>query len=228
MNSETIDGFGFTLIVIETHVEVDWNCTDRVAVRAGADVYGNVYWRRTNRCSIMESGPKYPNRGSDIRNRIGMSGTTDNSSAGAVAHPHRWLLVPVASPTAAKARVEDVLSFARSAKSGIVALFVMTKETVPQREKGERACAVFDRRCAAAGLPLECLVRAGDIVEVILDTARRYTVDAIILGASEHSLFERLFRTNIPKTVVRRAGRPVLIVARAPSSDSDAGPSWRR
>ena len=78
--------------------------------------------------------------------------------------------------------------------------------------EARRALAPLAARARRGGRRVKVDVRFGAPWRCILDVAGALDVDAIVIGASGHSRFERLVLGSTAEKVVRSAGVPVLVV----------------
>ena len=90
-----------------------------------------------------------------------------------------------------------------------------------------RARAYLDTVTASlrgAGLRAQPLVRVGPVADVVLDSARRFSADLIILGVTVQSRLLRVFSEGIAGEVSRRAPCAVLLVPPDEPVAADAPP----
>lgn len=91
---------------------------------------------------------------------------------------------------------------------------MLPREDTFTRAQRQRAERVLNRACTKAnsyGRDIEPLVRAGDVVDEIVDCARKRDIDRIVI--SEHSRTElRLFRRCLPEEIALNCDIPVTII----------------
>jgi len=70
-----------------------------------------------------------------------------------------------------------------------------------------------------AGVPVGTTLRAGDVVDTILDTATRLDADLLVMGTHGRTGLERFVLGSVAEQVLRRAPCPVTVVrAHAPAT----------
>jgi len=77
-----------------------------------------------------------------------------------------------------------------------------------------RAAVAASRMLRARWPEADAVVRDGEAVDRILDEGRRWTAHAVVIGWRGHGRFRRLLMGSVSRAVLRRAGRPVLVVRR--------------
>lgn len=65
---------------------------------------------------------------------------------------------------------------------------------------------------SARGVPTEALLVQGQVVEQILDHARRLEIDTIVLGSHGHGALLHLLLGSVSESVLRQAPCPLLII----------------
>jgi nucleotide-binding universal stress UspA family protein len=81
-------------------------------------------------------------------------------------------------------------------------------------ERAERAASTAVERLAAAGVEATKTVLSGPALEGIMDFAEQQQADVIVVGASARSALTERLLGSVPLELIRRARRPVLVVAR--------------
>jgi nucleotide-binding universal stress UspA family protein len=80
--------------------------------------------------------------------------------------------------------------------------------------EGKNILALAEAHAIAAGVTFQVQLAYGNIVETILDTARRQHSDLIILGSRGLTGWKRLMLGSISNAVAAKSSLPVLIVKR--------------
>ena len=86
-----------------------------------------------------------------------------------------------------------------------------------QRElinRAERLTARVAESLGASGLKAEPVTREGDPRSVIVDEAKEWSADLIVLGSHGYAGFKRLLLGSVAQSVASHAPRPVEIVRR--------------
>ncbi len=93
-----------------------------------------------------------------------------------------------------------------------------------EREQQDLAAAERDLRAESrkipAGVPVETVVRCGDVVEEILCVAAEHRCGMIAMSTHGRSGIDHLLHGSVTELVVRRSGLPVLVLC--PSPDTGA------
>lgn len=146
----------------------------------------------------------------------------------------RWKKILVAtdfSPPAAVA-LRSAESLAREARAELVVVHVVEPITPGYSTRGStlgfadietaserKAHATLEKIVAAShkrGIRVQAVLRVGKPWMEILEVAREHGVEAICLGNSGRSLFERLLLGSTAENVVRRSSLPVLVTRDRP------------
>jgi len=77
-----------------------------------------------------------------------------------------------------------------------------------------RAAVAAARTMRARWTEADAVVREGEAVDRILDEARRWSANAVVIGWRGHGRFRRLLMGSVSRAVLRRADTPVLVVRR--------------
>jgi nucleotide-binding universal stress UspA family protein len=92
------------------------------------------------------------------------------------------------------------------------------------REELIAATKRFVEAESAPGIPIETIVREGNIAKEILAQAADSDADLLVIGTHGRSGFERLLLGSVTEKVLRRAACPVLTVPRRLPDAAPAGP----
>ena len=116
------------------------------------------------------------------------------------------IIVPNASSVPDQRTVGYVINIAKRLNAQLVVLYILTEN---EREAaGERSLSLFIENSKKEKVPVDGILRRGDIVQVIIEVAEEKSVDLIILGASHGVVVaEWMNAKGIKKTDI-----PVLII----------------
>lgn len=116
------------------------------------------------------------------------------------------IIVPNASSVPDQRTVGYVINIAKRLNAKLVVLYILTEN---EREAaGERSLSLFIENSKKEKVPVDGILRRGDIVQVIIEVAEEKSVDLIILGASHGVVVaEWMNAKGIKKTDI-----PVLII----------------
>ena len=125
------------------------------------------------------------------------------------------IIVPSTGPLADQRTADYVTKIAKRLNAQLVVLRILSeKET---EAEGEQSLSLFDENGKREKVPVNIILRRGDIVSVIIETAQEKSVDLIILGVSRGEIVaewmnaKAMKKTDIPVLLipkwVRGAGR---------------------
>jgi nucleotide-binding universal stress UspA family protein len=86
------------------------------------------------------------------------------------------------------------------------------------------SCKRFIAAEAAPGVPVDAVIRQGNVAAEILDHATKMDADLLVIGTHGRSGFERLILGSVTEKVLRKARCPVLTVPRRVPDAVPAGP----
>lgn len=89
--------------------------------------------------------------------------------------------------------------------------FIRTPRAKEIRRDMERIREI-QKELAREGIDAQCRVLNGGTVEKIIEQARRFEADFIVIGTHEHSRFYNLFFGNTRDDLIRHAPCPVVVV----------------
>ena len=75
---------------------------------------------------------------------------------------------------------------------------------------------------AAAGVPADAEVAEGDPAEVILDVARNWDADLVVVGSRDLNSFAGAVLGSVSRAVLHHADRPVLVIKGLPPAGARA------
>jgi len=65
---------------------------------------------------------------------------------------------------------------------------------------------------AAEGILAEIILHEGDVDDAIIEEARKFKADLIILGAHKHGKLYHIFFGNISENIIQKADCPVMMI----------------
>jgi nucleotide-binding universal stress UspA family protein len=93
------------------------------------------------------------------------------------------------------------------------------------RERAYRRLGDFVHRALADDIGAEVILEDGDVVEEVLNKAKRLDADLVIMGTHGRRGFRRLLLGSVTERVLRQSEAPVLSISpSAPSVGTDRGP----
>jgi nucleotide-binding universal stress UspA family protein len=142
---------------------------------------------------------------------------------------YRHILVPVDGSSTSARALQEALGLARQQTAGLELVYVMEDvlfleneayinyEEVQKsaRSAGEKALAQAQAAVRQAGMTAEQRLleaRGERIASVIIEEARRWPADLIVIGTHGRSGFSRILFGSVAEGVVRTALIPVLLV----------------
>ena len=116
------------------------------------------------------------------------------------------IIVPIAGPVPDQRTVDYVINIAKRLNAQLVVLRILTENET--EAAGEQSLSLFIENGKEEKVPVNGILRRGDIALVIIEVAEEKSVDLIILGASHGEIVaEWLNAKAMEKTDV-----PVLII----------------
>jgi len=116
------------------------------------------------------------------------------------------IIVPIAGPVPDQRTVDYVINIAKRLNAQLVVLRILTENET--EAAGEQSLSLFIENGKEEKVPINGILRRGDIAFVIIEVAEEKSVDLIILGASHGEILaEWLNAKAMEKTDV-----PVLII----------------
>jgi nucleotide-binding universal stress UspA family protein len=107
----------------------------------------------------------------------------------------------------------------------------LTEPVLASGEARDRAygrLGAFVHRALADGIGAEVVLEDGDVVDEVLEKAKRLEADLIVMGTHGRRGFRRLLLGSVTERVLRQAEAPVLSISpSAPKPDAE-GPPFRR
>ena len=144
---------------------------------------------------------------------------------------YQHILVPIdGSPTSQRAR-EEALDLARQSSKGCLLELLYVIEIIlfpdseiyfnyaelqkTMRAGGEKILAQAEKKVRQAGVAVQTRLLEADgerIANVIVEEARRWSADLIVIGTHGRSGFSRVLFGSVAEGVVRTAPTPVLLI----------------
>lgn len=132
----------------------------------------------------------------------------------------RRILVATGGSPWSDAAIDHALAFAQARGLEVCLLYVepgpsqQADDPFAATSEGKNILALAEARAVAAGVSYETRLGFGNTVEVIIETARDWQSDVIILGSRGLSGWKRLMLGSVSNAVAAKAALPVLIVKR--------------
>jgi len=116
------------------------------------------------------------------------------------------IIIPSAGSVADQRTVDYVIDIAKRLNAQLVVLRILSeKET---EVEGEQSLRLFVENGKREKVPVNIILRRGDIVSVIIETAQEESVDLIILGVSRGEIVAEWMNAG----AMERADIPVLLI----------------
>lgn len=115
------------------------------------------------------------------------------------------ILVPTAGPIPAKDKAGYIVNIAKRLGAGIIALHILREE---ENEEGDKALAILADAGRKADVAVDKVIKKGNIVSNIIESAEREKADLIVMGASEGKIVAEwisagvMGKTKIPVVVI--------------------------
>ena len=116
------------------------------------------------------------------------------------------IIVPNAGSVPDQRTVGYVINIAKRLNVQLVVLYILTEN---EREAaGERSLSLFIENGKKEKVPVDGILRRGDIAQVIIEVFEEKSVDLIVLGASHGVIVAEWMNSR----AIERADIPVLII----------------
>ena len=119
------------------------------------------------------------------------------------------ILVPTAGPIPAKDNADYIVDIAKRFGAEIIALHIL--EEGEQPNKGEETLSIFSEAGQKAKVHVTKMLRKGDIVPAIIQSAEKESVDLIMMGASRGKVVAEWVSTDVKG----RTTIPVVVIPHA-------------
>jgi nucleotide-binding universal stress UspA family protein len=132
----------------------------------------------------------------------------------------RRILVATGGSPWSDVAVDHALALAREQHLEVCLLCVDSSRSRSPKDSSDTTSgiknilALAEARAVAAGVTYEAHLAYGNVAEAILDTARQYHCDIIVLGSRGLTGFKRLMIGSISNAVTAKAQLPVMVVKR--------------
>ena len=116
------------------------------------------------------------------------------------------IIVPSAGPTVDKKTVGYVINIAKRLNAQLVVVRVLTEKE--KEADGERSLSLFVEFGKRENVPVNIILRHGDIASAIIEIAQEKSVDLILLGVSHGEIVAEwmnagaMEKTNIPVLLI--------------------------
>ena len=115
------------------------------------------------------------------------------------------ILVPTAGPVPAAEKANYIMEIAKKLNAEVTVLHILD---LAETSDGEKAMKIFEDLGAEFGVNVKTMMKEGNVVPSIVDTAEDEKVNLIIMGASEG----RIVADWIVTQVLEKSNVPVVIV----------------
>ena len=116
------------------------------------------------------------------------------------------ILVPIAGEESAFEIAEYVVAVARQLDAELTILHVLKgKQTTSD---GKNCCAIFSEAAHDTGVSVTAKVVKGELVDTIIEVAKKIHADLIVMGASRGNVVEKWLSAD----VMEESETPVLVV----------------
>ena len=115
------------------------------------------------------------------------------------------ILVPTAGPVPAAEKANYILEIAKKLNAEVTVLHILD---LAETSNGDKALKIFVDLGSEFGVKVKTLLREGNVVPIIVDTAEDENANLIIMGASEG----RIVAEWIVTQVLEKSNVPVVII----------------
>jgi nucleotide-binding universal stress UspA family protein len=115
------------------------------------------------------------------------------------------ILVPTAGPVPAAEKANYIVEIANKLKADIIVLHILD---LAEESEGQKALAIFEDLAGEAGVKVKTILKEGNVVPTIVDTAEDEKANLIIMGATEG----RIVADWIVTDVLEKSNVPVVII----------------
>lgn len=81
-----------------------------------------------------------------------------------------------------------------------------------QKKRNKDELQKLKDQLAAEGIQAEIILHEGDVDDAIIEEARKFKADLIILGAHKHGKLYHIFFGNISENIIQKAECPVMVI----------------
>lgn len=115
------------------------------------------------------------------------------------------ILVPTAGPVPAAEKANYILEIAKKLNADVTILHILD---LAETDAGEQAMKIFKDLGDELGVDVKTILKEGNVVPIIVDTADDEEANLIIMGASEG----RIIADWIVTQVLEKSNVPVVII----------------
>ena len=116
------------------------------------------------------------------------------------------IIVPSAGPVPDQRTADYVINIAKRLNAQLVVLRVLSEKEI--EAEGEQSLRLFVENSEREKVPVNIILRRGDIVPVIIETAQEKSVNLIILGVSRGEIVAEWLNAK----AMERTDIPVLLI----------------
>ena len=116
------------------------------------------------------------------------------------------ILVPTSGCAAARETADYVMQVARAISADVVTLHII--KTGGSKEAGELSLEYFANAAEENDVHVECQIRAGAVIQNIVDFAEENEVDLIVMGASQGRIIDQWLSSDVRSNTAI----PVLVI----------------
>src|SRR5262245_41895753 len=124
---------------------------------------------------------------------------------------YQRIMVPLDGSELAQTALSHALGLCRTCAATLVLLHVRDPRT-GSVEAARRYLEYVSRQHAAAGVPIELVVREGEVAAAIIDATRKSQIDLIVMATHGRSGLQRVVYGSVAEQVLRGSTTPVLLV----------------
>ncbi len=115
------------------------------------------------------------------------------------------ILIPTAGPVPAAEKANYILEIAQKLGADVTVLHILD---LAESSEGEKALKIFEDLGSEIGVNVKTILKEGNVVPIIVDTADDEEANLIIMGASEG----RIIADWIVTQVLEKSNVPVVII----------------
>jgi nucleotide-binding universal stress UspA family protein len=124
------------------------------------------------------------------------------------------IIVPSAGPAVDQRTVGYVINIAKRLNAQLVVVRVLTEKE--KEAEGEQSLSLFVEHGKRENVPVNIILRHGDIAPVVIESAQEKSVDLIILGVSHGEIVAEWMNAG----AIERTDIPVLLIPKwVPAAD---------
>ena len=136
---------------------------------------------------------------------------------------YRRMMVPLDGSELAQTALSHALDLCRGLNATLVLLHVHVARA-GSLEAARRYLDYIKIQNASLGVPIEIVVRKGEVAESILQAVEELQIDLVVMATHGRSGIQRVVYGSVAEQVLRGSDRPVLLV-RVPGAPIDVSSS---